>query len=167
SLSWRSPLCCVDCFQNLSPRLSLNSLSSRRGRGLLLPVLLTSTTSTAFSRRSLGQKRRREREAQENVKPVASASSSSRRSLAQQARRQRELAAAMERELTGAESNANVRSNAQKFRRQVEAAERRLDIAPNCDSSEALARILDFNVDNFGRFRRESYRDRMRRLYRP
>ncbi|KAJ7163167.1 hypothetical protein C8R46DRAFT_1102629 [Mycena filopes] len=132
------------------------------------PASATSTTSREFSRRSLGQKRRREREAQENVKPVASASSSSRRSLAQQARRQRELAAAMERELTGAESSdANVRSNAQKFRRQVEAAERRLDIAPNCDSSEALARILDFNVDNFGKFRRESYRDRMRRLYRP
>ncbi|KAJ7156720.1 hypothetical protein C8R46DRAFT_1196183 [Mycena filopes] len=107
--------------------------------------------SLAYISDTLGQKRRREREAQENVKPVASASSSSRRSLAQQARRQRELAAAMERELTGAESSdANVRSNAQKFRRQVEAAERRLDIAPNCDSSEALARILDFNVDNFG-----------------
>ncbi|KAJ7158112.1 hypothetical protein C8R46DRAFT_1111577 [Mycena filopes] len=130
------------------------------------PASATSTTSREFSRRSLGQKRRREREAQEMLW-YASASSSSRRSLAQQARRQRELAAAMERELTGAESNANVRSNAQKFRRQVEAAERRLDIAPNCDSSEALARILDFNVDNFGRFRRESYRDRMRRLYRP
>ncbi|KAJ7022803.1 hypothetical protein C8F04DRAFT_1240580 [Mycena alexandri] len=117
---------------------------------------------------ALGQKRRREREARENVKPVACASSGSRRSMAQRARRQRELAAGIERDLTARQSNdEDVRSQAQKFRRKIEAAERRLDITPDCDTSQALDRILDLNINNFGSRRRESYRDRMRRLYYP
>ncbi|KAJ6590320.1 hypothetical protein B0H10DRAFT_2092498 [Mycena sp. CBHHK59/15] len=48
--------------------------------------------------------------------------------------------------------------SAQKFRRQIEDAERRLDIAPDCDSTQALSKILDHNfIDNWSRHRRESY----------
>ncbi|KAJ7483720.1 hypothetical protein B0H11DRAFT_2193021, partial [Mycena galericulata] len=60
----------------------------------------TSSHSSGLYRRSLGQKRRREREAQENAgKPADSTSINSRRSEAQWARRQRELAAMIQSQL--------------------------------------------------------------------
>ncbi|KAF8215186.1 hypothetical protein K438DRAFT_1926757 [Mycena galopus ATCC 62051] len=114
------------------------------------------------TRRSLGQKRRREREAQENSKPVASESSKSHRSVAQQARRQRELAAVIQKDLsTSSRCHSNRRSEAQKLRRQMEAAHRHLEISPECDSTEALARLLDLDHDPYARVHAESHRDRM------
>ncbi|KAJ7276717.1 hypothetical protein C8J57DRAFT_1583938 [Mycena rebaudengoi] len=80
-----------------------------------------------------------------------------RRSEGQQARRQRELAAAMERDLLTkdqtSESTQTVRSRAQKFRRQVEKAQKSLEANPNCDLTDSLGKILDLNIDNFSRHR--------------
>ncbi|KAF8209786.1 hypothetical protein K438DRAFT_1929697 [Mycena galopus ATCC 62051] len=102
------------------------------------------SSSAEFHRRSLGQKKRREREASENHKPEPSASSSARRSAAQQARRQRELATKIQHHLStrGQSNDRSARSEAQPLRRKVEAAERRLDTAPDCDSTQALEKIL-------------------------
>ncbi|KAJ7436097.1 hypothetical protein B0H11DRAFT_1937047 [Mycena galericulata] len=80
-----------------------------------------------------------------------STSINSRRSEAQRARRQRELAAMIHHHTVSAVDAA----------KRIEEAERRLDATPNCDSTEALDRILDLNIDNWSRIRRESYRDRM------
>ncbi|KAJ7248232.1 hypothetical protein B0H12DRAFT_1123699 [Mycena haematopus] len=87
------------------------------------------------------------REAQENIKPVESETSKTRRSVAQQARRQRELAASIQQDI------------------RIEAAERRLERAPDCDPTQALENVLDYNYDNWSRHRRESHRDRMQRMY--
>ncbi|KAJ7431286.1 hypothetical protein B0H11DRAFT_1941916 [Mycena galericulata] len=81
-----------------------------------------------------------------------SASINSHRSEAQRARRQRELAAMIQSQLLMPRSKSqNRRSEAQRFRRRMEEAERRLDATPNCDSTEALDRILDLNIDNWCR----------------
>ncbi|KAJ7215210.1 hypothetical protein B0H12DRAFT_1116103 [Mycena haematopus] len=136
-----------------------------------LAVLTSSETSGPQSikpsQRSLGQKRRREREARENSRPVESESSKTRRSVAQKARRQRELAASIEQDMSSERQRCDpdLRSKAQKFRRRVEAAERRLELAPDCDPTQALEHILHYNYDNWSRHRRESYRDRMQRVY--
>ncbi|KAJ7616918.1 hypothetical protein DFH06DRAFT_104358 [Mycena polygramma] len=130
----------------------------------------TAAKSSEHHRRSSAQQRRREREARENTKPAASESSKLRRSAAQRARRQRELAAAIERDLQSTtpqyEYDPKVRSKAQKLRRRLEDAQRRLEINPDCDSTEALGRILDLDLeDNYSRFRRESSWHRMQRHY--
>ncbi|KAJ7243895.1 hypothetical protein B0H12DRAFT_1129907 [Mycena haematopus] len=119
------------------------------------------------SRRSLGQKRRREREAQENIKPVESETSKTRRSVAQRAHRQRELAASIQQDMSSKRQwcDPDLRSKAQKFRRRIEAAERRLERAPDCDPTQAHENVLDYNYDNWSRHRRESHRDRMQRMY--
>ncbi|KAJ7280725.1 hypothetical protein C8J57DRAFT_1464168 [Mycena rebaudengoi] len=127
------------------------------------------TTSNSMSRRSLGQKRRREKEARENYKPETSELASYRRSEAQKARRQRELAAVMEHDLLckdrSSDSTHTVRSRAQRFRRRVEKAQKSLAANPDCDLTDSLRRILDLNIDRFSRHQGESYRDRMSRLY--
>ncbi|KAJ7509099.1 hypothetical protein B0H11DRAFT_2184741 [Mycena galericulata] len=111
-------------------------------------------SQSGLNRQSLGQKRRREREARDNPgKP-------------------RELAAVIQSQMSTARAPAandrskSRRSEAQRFRRRIEEAERRLDAAPDCDSSQALDKILDLNIDNWSRHRRESYRDRMSRNFR-
>ncbi|KAJ6632160.1 hypothetical protein B0H10DRAFT_1976359 [Mycena sp. CBHHK59/15] len=43
------------------------------------------------------------------------------------------------------ETLENNKPAAQKFRRQIEDAEQWLDIAPDCDSTQALSKILDHN----------------------
>ncbi|KAJ7261100.1 hypothetical protein C8J57DRAFT_1471538 [Mycena rebaudengoi] len=92
-----------------------------------------------------------------------------RRSEAQQERRQRELAAVMERDLLSkdqtSESMRTVRSRAQKFRRQVEKAQKSLEANPDCDLTDSLRKILDLNIDNFSRHWHKSYWDRMSHLY--
>ncbi|KAJ6499654.1 hypothetical protein C8R47DRAFT_294922 [Mycena vitilis] len=99
-----------------------------------------------FERRSLSQKRRRERESKENkgkpkhLKPV-----NPNRSAAQRARRQRELASTIEGLLQSRERE-NIRSRAQTLRRRVEEGERRLDADPECDPTQALDRALDYDV---------------------
>ncbi|KAJ6583688.1 hypothetical protein B0H10DRAFT_2096746, partial [Mycena sp. CBHHK59/15] len=61
-------------------------------------------------------------------------------------------------ELSTPDDHQSRRSKAQKFRRQIEDAERWLDIAPDCDSTQAVSKILDHNfIDNWSRHRRESY----------
>ncbi|KAJ7247764.1 hypothetical protein C8J57DRAFT_1240705 [Mycena rebaudengoi] len=100
-------------------------------------------TSNSMSRRSLGQKRCREKEARENYKPETtthefktSELASYRRSEAQKARRQRELAAMMEHDLLckdqSSDSTHTVRSRAQRFRRRVEKAQKSLAANPDC-----------------------------------
>ncbi|KAJ7257234.1 hypothetical protein B0H12DRAFT_1111530 [Mycena haematopus] len=53
---------------------------------------------------------------------------------AQQARRQRELAASIQQDMSSKRQwcDPDLRSKAQKFRRRIEAAERRLERAPDC-----------------------------------
>ncbi|KAJ7611346.1 hypothetical protein DFH06DRAFT_1244883 [Mycena polygramma] len=96
----------------------------------------TAAKSSEHHRRSSAQQRRREREARENTKPAASESSKLCRSAAQRARRQRELAAAIEWDLQSTtpqyEYDPKVRSKAQKLRRRLEDAQRRLEINPDC-----------------------------------
>ncbi|KAJ7232994.1 hypothetical protein B0H12DRAFT_1144557 [Mycena haematopus] len=142
----------------LQPLSDLGALTSSETR---------ESQSIKPSRRSLGQKRPREREAQENNRPVESESSKTRRSVAQKARRQRELAASIEQDMSSERQRCDpdLRSKAQKFRRRIEAAERRLELAPDCDSTQALESILDYNYDNWSRHRRESHRDRMQQMY--
>ncbi|KAJ7495792.1 hypothetical protein B0H11DRAFT_2276759 [Mycena galericulata] len=114
----------------------------------------SNVSQSGLNRRSLGQKRRREREARENPgKP-------------------RELAAVIQSQMSttrvpaASDRSKSRRSEAQRFRRRIEEAERRLDAAPDCDSTQALDKILDLNIDNWSRHRRESYRDRMSRNFR-
>ncbi|KAJ7826529.1 hypothetical protein B0H13DRAFT_1918134 [Mycena leptocephala] len=106
--------------------------------------------SAEFSRPSLGQK--------------TSASSSVRRSAAPKARRQRELAADIQQHLTTRQqptaSDWHSQSEAQRLRRTVEAAENRLDIAPNCDSTHALDKLLMYHLEILPR-----RRDKQRRRY--
>ncbi|KAK7007976.1 hypothetical protein R3P38DRAFT_3026847 [Favolaschia claudopus] len=123
---------------------------------------------SSISKRSLSQKIRREREARENLKPVESSASRSRRCIGQRARRQRELADKIEARLNSKaaiNTEHECRSQAQKFRRQIEAAERRLQANPNCDPTESLDILLEYDVDNISRCRNESHWSRMRRRY--
>ncbi|KAK7021184.1 hypothetical protein R3P38DRAFT_2965385 [Favolaschia claudopus] len=123
---------------------------------------------SSISKRSLAQKIRRERETRENVKPVESSASRSRRSIGQRARRQRELADKIEARLNSkaaVNTEHECRSQAQKFRRQIEAAERRLQANPNCDPTESLDILLEYDVDNISQCRNESHWSRMRRIY--
>ncbi|KAK7024000.1 hypothetical protein R3P38DRAFT_2955664 [Favolaschia claudopus] len=129
---------------------------------------LPQPAQSSTSKRSLAQKIRREREARENVKPVESSASRSRRSIGQRARRQRELADKIEARLNSkaaVNTEHECRSQAQKFRRQIEAAERRLQANPDCDPTESLDILLEYDVDNISRCRNESHWSRMRRRY--
>ncbi|KAJ6553611.1 hypothetical protein DFH09DRAFT_1085723 [Mycena vulgaris] len=120
-----------------------------------------------FERRSLGQKKRRQRESKENQSnPKGSEQMNPHRSAAQRARRQRELAANNE-DLLQTHGAENIRSRAQILRRKVEEGERRLESNPDCDPTQALDRALDHEYDvNEPRRQdryRESYRSRMAR----
>ncbi|KAJ7662666.1 hypothetical protein DFH06DRAFT_1296271 [Mycena polygramma] len=85
------------------PVLLRRLLPKPRSESFTLEMVQRATDSQSKPNRcSLAQQRRREREAQENTKPVASESSKLRRSAAQRARRQRELAAVIERDLQSA-----------------------------------------------------------------
>ncbi|KAJ7933280.1 hypothetical protein B0H13DRAFT_1856307 [Mycena leptocephala] len=46
-------------------------------------------------------------------------------------------------------NNQSRRSEAQIFRRKIEKAERRVEVPPYCDTTQALEKILDLNIDNF------------------
>ncbi|KAK6977672.1 hypothetical protein R3P38DRAFT_3122777 [Favolaschia claudopus] len=97
-----------------------------------------------------------------------SSASRSRRSIGQRARRQRELADKIEARLNSkaaVNTEHECRSQAQKFRRQIEAAERRLQANPDCDPTESLDIVLEYDVDNISRCRNESHWSRMRRRY--
>ncbi|KAJ7924807.1 hypothetical protein B0H13DRAFT_1863670 [Mycena leptocephala] len=120
-----------------------------------------------FERRSLGQKKRRQRESKENQSnPKGSRQMNPHRSAAQRARRQRELAANIE-GLLQTRGGENIRSRAQTLRRKVEEGERRLESNPDCDPTQALDRALDHEYDvNEPRRQdryRESYRSQMLR----
>ncbi|KAJ7604038.1 hypothetical protein DFH06DRAFT_1255476 [Mycena polygramma] len=98
----------------------------------------TAAKSSEHHRRSSAQQRRRERLSPRKYQACGMASESSKlcRSAAQRARRQRELAAAIERDLQSTtpqyEYDPKVRSKAQKLRRRLEDAQRRLEINPDC-----------------------------------
>ncbi|KAJ7280974.1 hypothetical protein C8J57DRAFT_1464301 [Mycena rebaudengoi] len=120
-----------------------------------------------FERRSLGQKKRRQRESKENQSnPKGSKQMNPYRSAAQRARHQRELAANIE-DLSQTRGGENIRSRAQILRRKVEEGERCLESNPDCDPTQALDRALDHEYDvNEPRRQdryRESYRSRMLR----
>ncbi|KAJ7926527.1 hypothetical protein B0H13DRAFT_1862156 [Mycena leptocephala] len=68
------------------------------------------------------------------------------RSAAQRARRQRELAANIE-NLLQTHGSENIRSRAQTLRRKVEDGEKRLELNPDCDPTQALDRALDHEYD--------------------
>ncbi|KAJ7240128.1 hypothetical protein B0H12DRAFT_1135129 [Mycena haematopus] len=137
----------TDTQQVFLPQVRVNDIMASR---------TSEPQSIVPSRRSLGQKRRREREAQENIKPVESETSKT-----------RQLAASIQQDMSSKRQwcDPDLRSKAQKFRRRIEAAERRLECAPDCDPTQALENVLDYNYDNWSRHRRESHRDRMQRMY--
>ncbi|KAK7035164.1 hypothetical protein R3P38DRAFT_2772174 [Favolaschia claudopus] len=151
----------VDATTTSSSQASISSSNLEASGNLRLGIWFR-VGDASSSKRSLGQKRRREREAAENFKAPESRS---RRSIAQRARRQRELADKIEAALTStvvATDQQESRSQAQKFRRRIEAAQRRLQAHPDCgsvgtiDATESLDILLEYNEDHFSRCRNES-----------
>ncbi|KAF7305222.1 hypothetical protein MKEN_01237400 [Mycena kentingensis (nom. inval.)] len=131
---------------------------------------------TTSERRSVGQKRRREREAQERanqgtqMKPVHGVDS--KRVVAQRARRQRELAASIQENLRIPQHSRwltkDSRSIAQSLRRQVDKANRLLERDPDCDPTGALDDALDaeYDANHWRRENRaESRSKRLRRFH--
>ncbi|KAJ7655828.1 hypothetical protein DFH06DRAFT_1132882 [Mycena polygramma] len=147
---------------NLRPLLPMPP-SAKRPEPFLLKISATGSTTarhvpesnnpvhakpqSEFERRSLGQKKRRERELKENKnKPKHLKSVNPSRSAVQRARRQRELASTIEGLLQNRECE-NIRSRAQTLRRRVEEGERRLDVDPECDPTQALDQALDYEYE--------------------
>ncbi|KAK6991555.1 hypothetical protein R3P38DRAFT_2803851 [Favolaschia claudopus] len=136
-------------LKRLRPILPKPTSQGTLDASILYQAMPSGSEEFSNTKRSLAQKRRRERETRENFKPTESSESRSRRSIGQRARRQRELAEKIEAGLrlnTVVTDQHEMRSEAQRFRRQIEAAERRLQANPNCGSvAEGLGDTYIFN----------------------